>query len=328
MRNYVPAVNSTLSANALTGLVLPEYDIGPSASCRLLYIGVNDSYAVTGTDAKRYVLRIYRATWRTLEDILYELDALRYLHEKGVSVSMPLARKSGEYTYPIEAAEGKRYAVLFTHAKGQEPTYADRNQAIRYGTAVANIHAASVGFSSAHPRSEIDLSHLIVTSLKSIEPFLLRRVDDWKYLRMLSDRLIAALDKLPIGDLEKGFCHGDLHGWNANIDDDGVVTFYDFDCCGLGWRAYDVGVFRWASRLRGTEKELWPAYLEGYLGVRRLAEIDILAAPVFIPVRHIWMMGLNTFLARFFGDNWVSDSYFDREIGFLRSRGTEELGPA
>jgi Ser/Thr protein kinase RdoA (MazF antagonist) len=46
-------------------------------------------------------------------------------------------------------------------------------------------------------------------------------------------------------DLEVGSCHGDLHGWNAHIDQNMALTVYDFDCCGVGWRAYDIAVFRW-----------------------------------------------------------------------------------
>jgi thiamine kinase-like enzyme len=39
--------------------------------------------------------------------------------------------------------------------------------------------------------------------------------------------------------LEIGFCHGDFHGGNA-CQKDGSFTFYDFDCCGWGYRAYDL----------------------------------------------------------------------------------------
>jgi len=326
MGEYFPSVNSTLSANALLSEVLPVFRVAPATSCRLLYIGVNDSYLVTTTDAKRYVLRVYRAGLRTLDNVLYELEALLHLQSNGVPVSIPIQLENGEYVYSLQAAEAERYVVLFTHANGQEPKYADRAEAVQYGRTVARMHEASQDFKSVHSRSALDVEHLLFSSLKTIEPFLAGRPQDQEYLSNLSGRLVGLLEALPVTKLEKGFCHGDLHGRNANIDDNGTLTFYDFDCCGIGWRAYDVAVFRWSAILHGTEKDAWPAYLEGYRECRSLSDTDLSAVPLFVAVRHIWMMGLNTSIASFFGDSWVNSSYFDREIGFIRKYDAECLG--
>jgi Ser/Thr protein kinase RdoA (MazF antagonist) len=326
MRECFPTVNSTLSADALLTDVLPAFSIGPATSCRLLYIGVNDTYLVSTADGNRYVLRVYRAGLRTLENILFELDALLHLQKCGVPVSIPIPLRNGEFTYSVQAPEGKRYVALFTYAGGQELKYTDRAEAIRYGRTVAMLHEASNSLQSVHSRFTIDIEHLLISSLKTIEPFLASRSPDLEYLVRLADRLTGCLEALPLSRLEKGFCHGDLHGWNANIDDEGVVTFYDFDCCGTGWRAYDIAVFKWSSMLHGTEKDAWPAYLEGYRQCRNLSEIDLSAVRLFVPLRHIWTMGLNTLIAKFFGDSWVSSSYFDREIGFIRTYETEYLG--
>jgi Ser/Thr protein kinase RdoA (MazF antagonist) len=229
----------------------------------LLYIGVNDTYLVNTAGATRYVLRVYRAGWRTLENILFELDALLHLNRCGVPVSIPIPLRNGEYSYSLQAPEGKRYVVLFTYANGQEPRYTERAEAIQYGRSVARIHEASNSFKSVHSRFSIDIEHLLFSSLKTIEPYLASRSPDLEYLARLTDRLIGYLDALPLSGLDNGFCHGDLHGANANVDDGGIMTFYDFDCCGTGWRAYDIAVFKWSSILHGTEKDAWPAYLEG-----------------------------------------------------------------
>jgi Ser/Thr protein kinase RdoA (MazF antagonist) len=326
MNESITSVNSTLSAEDLMKKVLPAFRIGPASTCRLLYIGVNDTYLVTTTDGMRYILRVYRIGIRTLDNIHYELDALLHLQNFHVPVSVPIPLTNGEYVYSLQAAEGTRYVVLFTYASGQEPKYADKTEAIQYGRAVAMMHEASNSLKSGHSRFSIDIEHLLFSSLKTIQPFLVSRPQDQKYLVGLIAKLVGLLEAIPLAKLEKGFCHGDLHGWNANIDENGNVTFYDFDCCGTGWRAYDIAVFKWSAILHGTEKEAWPAYLEGYRQCRSLNDTDLSAVPLFVAVRHIWMMGLNTSIAKFFGDSWVNPSYFDREIGFVRRYDAELLG--
>jgi Ser/Thr protein kinase RdoA (MazF antagonist) len=318
MSKFFPVVHSTLSAQALLTQVLPLYDIESPEDCKLLNIGLNDTYVLTCNEGKLYILRVYRAGWRTLENILYEIDVLLHLNKKGVTVSIPLPGKNGIYVNSLEAPEGPRNVVLFTYAQGKEPDYEEEIQATQYGRAVAKVHAATDDFVSAHSRFSLDIDHLIESPLKAIKPLLKNRIQDWEYLNALSDVLCRQLNALPIANLGRGFCHGDLHGWNANFTDDGTVTLYDFDCCGFGWRAYDVAVFRWCARLREKEQQRWPAYLKGYQESRNLNQTELTAIPLFIGIRHFWLMGVHTSNAKEFGYGWVNDSYFDRELGFLR----------
>jgi Ser/Thr protein kinase RdoA (MazF antagonist) len=74
---------------------------------------------------------------------------------------------------------------------------------------------------------------------------------------------------------------GDFHGWNVHMAQDHMLTVFDFDCCGVGWRAYDIAVLRWGARLRGKEQARWPSFLCGYGEVRRLSDLNIQATPYF-----------------------------------------------
>jgi Ser/Thr protein kinase RdoA (MazF antagonist) len=51
-------------------------------------------------------------------------------------------------------------------------------------------------------------------------------------------------------------------------DRDGCFTFYDFDCCGWGCRAYDSAIFPWAFAIRESVRErieaMGHAFLKGY----------------------------------------------------------------
>jgi Ser/Thr protein kinase RdoA (MazF antagonist) len=58
-------------------LVLRDYSIAGLTECRLLNHGLNDTYLVKANNSERYILRVYRAGWRSSSDISYELRELK-----------------------------------------------------------------------------------------------------------------------------------------------------------------------------------------------------------------------------------------------------------
>lgn len=218
---------------------------------------------------------MYRKGWRTLPNILYEIDVLIYLASNGIPVSKPLPQNDGRIIQTIRAPEGNRHIVLFTYAKGRDPSYETKtdNNAYNYGKAVAKIHKTVQNFTSEHLRFELNLEYLLYTPLKSIKPMLSQREKDWSYLSKLVERIYRQFERLQIKELEQGFCHGDFHGGNAHFSDDGAITFFDFDCCGWGFRAYDIAVFRWGARLKEKGKKLWEPFLQGYTQERNLKKL-------------------------------------------------------
>ncbi len=325
MSEYFPATHSTLCTEALSKMVSENYRIGTLVDCKLLHQGLNDTYLLEADESSNYILRVYRTKWRSLEDILYELEVLKHLDRKGARVSIPLLRNDNELMSPVNTIEGARYVVLFTFASGKEPSFKDKNQAFQYGRAVAIIHSATDGFISRYSRFSLDLNHLIHAPMKALQPLLSGRVQDWDYIEKLYERLCSTFSTLNLPNLEKGFCHGDFNGGNAHFSEEGTVTFYDFDCCGLGWRAYDIAVFRWCAMLHNKEKELWNPFLQGYREVKELKESDLDAVPLFIGARHIWIMGLHAANAYDLGYGWLNDSYYDHQMKFLRRWETELL---
>ncbi len=318
MQEFFPIQRSILSAKALGSHVEREYDIGRTIDCKLINTSLNDTYVLSTSENKRYILRVTRTGTRSLTNVSYEMDVLNHLDQKKVPVAAPLRRKDDDYVGIIEAPEGKRYVCLFKYAPGKELTYEDRKQAIQYGRAEASVHAATDDLKSQKDRPSLEMENLIDAPLGSIQPFLAYRQRDWNYLLELAGRIRHKLAALPLGSLDYGFCHGDLHGWNANFDTDGTVTFYDFESSGLGWRAYDLATFLWAAILRGKEDERWPLFVQGYKELRELHEADWRAVSLFVGARHFWYMGYHADQCRDLAVGWLNDEYYDREIGFLR----------
>ena len=90
----------------------------------------------------------------------------------------------------------------------------------------------------------------------------------------------------PEPSCRRPFSHGgDVHEAN------GVLTHYDFDCCGLGLRIYDLATFKWDAALSGTEEQRWSHFLEGDRSVRDFSDSKLELLYPFVVIRHFWWVG-------------------------------------
>lgn len=317
--NTIPAIHSILDPYVLGVEIQSFYDIGPVLHCQFLLYGVNDTYLIE-TASERYVLRVYGVGYRTKGEIEFELSALLHLHSHGVAVSTGIKRKDGQDIHLIQAPEGERIGVLFTYATGSELSYRvnGAETAFAYGKAVARVHTATEDFITSHVRPALDATVLVDEPLKAITALLAERPDDVRYLEALADQFKSWMDHLSKLELDRGFCHGDFHSENAHINLSGDITFFDFDCCGLGWRAYDLAVFRWNSILVGQEDSRWPSFVQGYKEIRSISDSDIEATGPFVAIRHLWLLGLHAKSTRSRGHAWMNSRYFNHQLDFFR----------
>ena len=327
-----PVVCSVPSSPALRERLLPAYDLGDILACELLQLNLNDTYLVR-TAGAAHVLRVSQWRGRRVDDVRYEVALMNHLDRKGVAVARPVARRDGRFATTLDLPEGPREAVLFTFAPG-EPLHApdhDATSSRRYGRAAAAVHSAADDFDCPDATFRLDATALIDGPLATTLPLLVHRPDDGDELERLAARLKARLASVPAGLLDGGPCHGDLTGSNASLDADGNLTFYDFEFCGAGWRAYDLATFRWSvalgrSRMGADDEALWAAFLAGHGEIRVPREVDLVIVPVFVAIRHLWYIGLQTANWDYWGRHEVDDAFFDRELAFLREWVADRVG--
>ncbi|RKN64895.1 phosphotransferase enzyme family protein [Paenibacillus ginsengarvi] len=321
-----PVTHSVLSQRALAADVVPSYVSAP-AECRLLVKGMNDTYLVLA-ERKRFILRVYRHGHRTLADIRHEIDLLQHVYEGGGKVAVPIVRRDGDYLTELSAPEGTRYAAMFTYAPGASRPLTQEMAAL-YGKAAAELHRAMEMFRSEHERYRIDTRYLLDDGTPSIIPLLTHRDEDRAFVQRLWRFLRERLDTMS-PSLKQGLCHGDLNGGNCHIDDEGQVTFFDFDCEGLGWQAYDLAVFNWSVRDRPDRElalKLWQTYLDAYGREMHIGEADYAAIPYFVAARQLWLVGLHCRHADEWTYGYLTDAYFDRRLKLLRDLVREQGWP-
>lgn len=327
-RNVFPVQLSILKAHDLGNEVASRYGLSGPTTCELFAQGVNDTY-VLSVGHQKFALRVYRSGWRSDADVAFELELLEHLKQEGANVCAPVRTPSGDLSFTLNAPEGRRRVGLFDFAAGAPPQWdkRDPDEARAYGEGVGLIHAGMVNFRSRHRRFHLDLDHLLGTPLRELEPRLSHRSADWAYLQRLARRM-----RHSIGDRDEGLtrviCHGDFHGGNAHRGADGSFQFFDFDCAGPGWRAYDLAVFRWGLMRRPKDhqvEDLWQAFVDGYRSRQALNDVDLAAVPEFVAIRQIWLMGLHATIVRTRGSGFMNDAYFDRELKILRDWPASEL---
>jgi len=294
---------SFIAADALAEVVADTYDFDGPVSCKLfsklLRTQDNDHYRVNIGDQK-YVLRVYQQgdAWQRQEsDYLFEMDWLLFLQEQGLPVSIPILRRDGSFLGSLQAPEGKRYYALFTFAKGQSMSLSDQDQLFNFGAYMARIHKVSEQFSSPHPRKPIDMECLLDKPLERIaRSWGPRRAANLDILLASAEEarqeVFSLLGEEPqAGSGTWGIIGGDFHNVSIHFDN-GRPTFFNFDRCGYGWRAYDIAAFLSNTNLLQTSEGFAEALFAGYYSVRPLSREEHAAVSPFLTLRRIWRMGL------------------------------------
>lgn len=268
--------------------------------CTLLVKGVGDTYLVV-TDTSRYILRVYRSSHRSPEQIAAELELLLTLHKAAVRVSHPLKDKEGELIQTLPAVEGPRYAVLFTYAPGEVAAVPSDRQLELLGEATARFHNVSAGLKPDGRRWTYDLDTTLHRPLAMVEPFFGEYPDGYAWLKDVAVVVGDRLQKLDTEHFSRGFCHFDLLPKNFHFKDD-TVTLFDFDFMGNGWLVNDLTAF-WqhlqveAYTGRTTQvraDEAYQRFLKAYQAHRALTEDELQAVPYLTPGFWVFYMGFHT----------------------------------
>lgn len=308
----IGASYSTVCGEELLSKLVPMYQVKNPKSCNFWQRGVNDTYQVH-TSNEIYSLRVYRHKLRSKDEIDYEVSALNYLRAQGAKVAFPIEKYEGGYVSEIQAPEGLRYVIMTTHAKGSEPNYDNAETGRLFGESIAELHNLSGGFETKHTRPKLESEYLLNRSLEVIIPFCTKTPAEHKVLVDVAANLNRTLISGPLNKLDIGFCHGDCHGCNVHYND-GILTHFDFDCCGFGFRVFELATFKWGILGDTNEKELWSMFLNGYSSKREIADHDMALVDIYVVIRQIWWMALIVGNVKDFGYSEASQEFIKYNV--------------
>jgi Ser/Thr protein kinase RdoA (MazF antagonist) len=304
MMDVIKVDRSFVSADALAEVMDDAYEFGVT-DCRLfskmLRTQDNDHYLVRGGDGRKYVARVYQEgshLERRESDYRFELDWLLFLHRQGQPISYPIARKDGGYLGHLNAPEGKRYYALFSFAEGKGMSLKNEEHLYQVGVAMARIHKISNDYQARYERHPMDLAFLLDKPVERIQQFWSTDPDRANDLELILTS--AAEARIELEDLfanevsapdSWGPIGGDFHHSSIYFNDN-QPTFFNFDLCGYGWRAYDIAAFLLNTNLVHRSTEQTEAFFAGYYSERQLNENEHAAISPFLTVRRVWLTGV------------------------------------
>ena len=333
MINHTPqleVVVASIIVDSLASVIASEYDFGGPITCTLMKLFINDHYLITDGQNK-YVARLYRnilpSATKESDDFghpraalsyAFELELVNHLFKMGLPVSYSIQRRDGEYLGPIDTPEGVRYYALFTFAEGKISVPMSEEQSYLHGAGIGRIHLATNSYQSKHQRYASDLTFLLDDPIQRLREYwgesrgekLDLVVDLTTHLK---EKIFTLLNKSPDSWHIIG---GNFTSTHTFFNEQNQPTYFDFDSCSYGWRAYDLAIFLLEATLMGAAPEISASFLAGYQSVRPLSEAELDSLLPFMLIRQIWIMGTLTLLADIFGHLWFK-AFYEQKMGEL-----------
>lgn len=302
MQNHIRVTRSFIAADALAEVVDAEYEFDEPVNCKLftkvLRTQDNDHYKIL-VGGRKYVVRVYQLAAhlnRQEADYEYELAWLDFLHGHNLPVANPIRRKDGRFLGSVLAPEGPRYMALFNFADGKPMDLRNENQLFALGAHMAKIHVVSNGFQTDYQRQPMNLEFLVDWPVERLQHIWGGRRSRQRQLDLLvrsaeeAKEEILALIRNPYRTQDGwGPIGGDFHSHNTFFLDDDSPTFFNFDLCGPGWRAYDIATFLLNTDLLNISQDLTEAFFAGYYSQRPLSNNEHAAISPFLTIRRVWL---------------------------------------
>jgi Ser/Thr protein kinase RdoA (MazF antagonist) len=317
--NIFPAQYSTLSSLALKDFIVEKYGF-QNVDCRLLVRNVSDTYILEG-DGLKYILKIYRTTYRSLDEIKGEVELLNILKKEGVPVAYPIADLSGNQIQQFQAAEGIRYGVLFSFAQDKVIPIPNDEQLRIIGRNVAFMHNITSTCKLQHQRIVYDINSTLKQPLEIIKQRFTDMPQEYAFLKDLADKVITESDHFDTSVFSYGYCHYDLLPKNFHFDDHDNITFFDFDWMGEGFLVNDLMTFFvqlfFLVTLNAINREeadrMFSVFIEGYREKRTITENELKLTP-YLGVM-FWMYAF-----RFYEENYDDFSNTFLTPRFIKER--------
>ncbi|REE68764.1 Ser/Thr protein kinase RdoA (MazF antagonist) [Paenibacillus taihuensis] len=253
-------------------------------------------YSCEKEDSDAKILRIAFLKDRSREDLIAELEYVRYLFEHGGSVSDVVNSLKGNLLEEITYNDHSFFICMFYKAAGKllvENNYQYREGApiteyyYNCGKVLGALHQISKGYTPVHRRKSF-FDKYNVDYIEELIPSSLPLLKE----KMLN--LIQALEELDKNRESYGMVHFDYNDGNYSINmDTGQITVYDFDNSCYCWYLFDfasvwtigVGWVQFEPDV-GKRKQFMDDYFETILkGYRSETEVEdsmLTKLPLFI----------------------------------------------
>jgi len=139
-----------------------------------------------------------------------------------------------------------------------------------------------------------------------------------QYITTLQKKIHESLATIAHENGAFGPCTGDINFRNFHINDRDEITLFDFDQCGYGYRAFELGKFLSCMYPLEEKERCMDAFLEGYQGKCPLSEAELQAIPYYEIMSIIWVLTIYVDNADWIDHSLISDTFWKQRIGRLK----------
>jgi Ser/Thr protein kinase RdoA (MazF antagonist) len=236
------------------------------------------------------ILRIAHNIRRSPNQIRGELDWIDYLSGGGVGVARPWRSDSGDWVEPIEDGEGGYFlASVFEKARGDIHRGPDWPGALlwEYGNQIGKMHNLTKVYQPKNPAWKRpdwdDPVHHEVGQFIPSQDYLIRD---------LYHKQIELIKTLPVNNDVYGLIHQDAHQGNFFVDDQGKITFFDFDDSSYSWFVEDIALILFYAVMGSDDPQdftrmFLKGFLPGYFAAIKLDLAWFQNIPLFMKMREL-----------------------------------------
>jgi len=238
---------------------------------------------------KPYILRLVKSAPDHIGQARAEMDWLRYLSGKGISVSRPLRALDGELALLAEENDETYIIAAYSMAEGRlfdvnDPDLWNKKTFYNWGKVMGDMHRATKDFA---PANEADRR-------PEFTNFIGDGVKAFPSVNKAAENLLNEVMSLPKDRDSYGLIHNDLGPTNFRIDGERINVF-DFDDCAYAWFALDIGAALtfgiWFGRYNDAGRDfindIFEGFLAGYLSANNLDDFWLSKIPVFMRLYQI-----------------------------------------
>ena len=293
MDNYLSAVAKEATSNWRIEI----------SELELLPLTENIAFRVTEVSGKRYVLRLHRPGYHSLDELKSEQQWTHALRDADIDVPVPVKTTNGSYYCPVRVCGDVRYAGMLKWINGatmlsllgdEVDGEIAAKRFFQLGELLAKIHNQACFWK---PPENFSRHAFNADGLFGDQPFWgrfwearLANKKQRQWLCRIRDQLRAVLTRYGESPETYSLIHSDLHPGNVIVNGR-QLHIIDFDDAGYGWHQYDLAVSLFDYRGHTEFLLVQNSLFEGYRQHRRLSDQAISYVPLFLVIRALALVG-------------------------------------
>lgn len=287
----------------LKNMISKHYDID-FLSCESIENGISHSFIMHTKDLNYLVKIVPKAFEETIKDSLNVLLYLENYDFPGPKIKLTLSNRL------YLEFEGK-LLVVYKYIEGHDLN--SKIDFMKLGQVIGELHKLMKDYKG----------HLKVQGKDYFINRYIRLLERKKYNTKNLNRFKAYGDYLweQVSDLERGFCHGDLHKGNVIVDTCHKYHLIDFDTASYAFSLYDIMVicnstdyFTYSHEAFNTTNINYKQFMKGYANYHILSKREIESFYYFVGIYHYQLQAT---ILEVHGLECVDHDFIDRQLEWL-----------